>query len=118
MIRRKNDTLCWSCKYATGGCSWTLDFTPVEGWTATKTTLASDNNESYKVQECPHYQFDKDEVIPKQIMSLLGIKEHVYYKLGTSEILSRLSDLGYIAKVTIDNKFIIQARPTEEVNIL
>ena len=31
--------LCFLCDKACGGCSWSRDFTPVAGWTATPTRI-------------------------------------------------------------------------------
>ena len=61
----KNDvTLCWSCKRATGSCSWSEDFTPVEGWEAipTKVKVAKSKGrnktftDSYLVRKCPLFE--------------------------------------------------------------
>lgn len=60
-------TLCWKCSKACGGCSWSDGtFTPVEGWTATETTIRGDRGiwrdriiQSYIVEECPEYEEDK-----------------------------------------------------------
>ena len=65
-------TLCWCCaKATTGGCSWSANFIPVEGWEATPTvikegsTLHIDENNnivdkprishSFKVHKCPEF---------------------------------------------------------------
>ena len=65
MYYTKNEvTLCWSCKRATGFCSWSEDFTPVEGWeaTPTKVKLAARNGnnrlfvDSYLVHKCPLFE--------------------------------------------------------------
>lgn len=46
------ETLCWKCgKSCTGGCSWSKDFVPVNGWIA-------ENNEktgSYSVITCSEF---------------------------------------------------------------
>lgn len=54
------ETLCWTCRRpGTGSCSWDLDFTPVEGWEATQTSVAvwskGARTESYFVHRCPMY---------------------------------------------------------------
>lgn len=53
----ENGQLCWNCKNACGGCSWSKCFKPVEGWGATPTTI--DDNEgnirSYRVHSCPEF---------------------------------------------------------------
>ena len=62
--------ICFNCKKACGGCPWTeIDsstnrpkFTPVPGWTATKTKLNMARGviiDSYHITECP--LFDKDD---------------------------------------------------------
>ena len=61
------DTLCWKaenqkdgygiggCRYACGGCSWSNDLIPVEGWEAIPTKLGK-SVESYVVLKCPKYR--------------------------------------------------------------
>ena len=54
-------TLCWDCAKAVNRCSWSIDFTPVEGWTAEKTKLRNKDNgyvESYRVTACPEFEPD------------------------------------------------------------
>lgn len=53
-----SSTICWECKNALGGCSWSKNFKPVNGWEAEKTYLRSNHKiggESYKVINCPEY---------------------------------------------------------------
>lgn len=67
-------TLCWSCKNACGGCSWSKSFAPVEGWTARPTKVVkwgrwktksgksvrrAYEEQSYHVEACPLYQREK-----------------------------------------------------------
>ena len=70
METNKPATLCWKCAKACGGCSWSdTTFTPVEGWTAIKTTLNGADADSRKVRnigsylviECPQYKDDRSE---------------------------------------------------------
>lgn len=53
--------LCWTCKNACGGCSWSQDGTPVEGWTAEKSFLPSNGKyaDTYKIIKCPLYNCDR-----------------------------------------------------------
>ena len=58
-------TKCWECAKACGGCSWADHFIPVDGWCAIKTRLKLHNTSglmddcaSYIVIDCP--QFKKD----------------------------------------------------------
>ena len=48
---------CCTCKNACGGCSWSIDFTPVEGWDAEPTIIndSEGNISSYKINSCPRY---------------------------------------------------------------
>lgn len=54
----KANTLCWDCEKCIGGCSWSKDFKPVDGWKAEAVTN-SDNNDSYLVRECPQFKTGK-----------------------------------------------------------
>lgn len=53
-------TLCWRCANACGGCSWSADFTPVDGWDAVSTKIWASGGtiDSYRVKKCP--KFDED----------------------------------------------------------
>ena len=42
-------TLCWDCANAVGWCSWSKDFTPVEGWTMKYST----EHKADIVTDCP-----------------------------------------------------------------
>lgn len=50
---RPNHTLCWDCRNACGGCSWSQYFVPVKGWKAVPTYNKVSN--SYIVTECPEF---------------------------------------------------------------
>lgn len=52
---------CWTCKNACGGCSWSREFKPVEGWTAEPNYLKSNGvwADTYKIISCPQYEKDK-----------------------------------------------------------
>ena len=54
--------LCWSCKNACGGCSWSREFKPIKGWNATPTKLLGDDRyiDSFKIVECPEYIKDRE----------------------------------------------------------
>ena len=58
------EALCWRCAKACGGCSWSHDYVPVEGWEATRRDLTvQDGNgprmvESYLVRKCPEFTPD------------------------------------------------------------
>lgn len=55
-------TKCWTCKNAcNGGCSWSRDFIPVDGWKAEKTFIPGNGEfaESYNIIDCPEYKADR-----------------------------------------------------------
>lgn len=47
-------TLCWDCANAVGWCSWSKDFTPVDGWDAEYVP----DKDSYRVIACPLFERD------------------------------------------------------------
>lgn len=58
------ETLCWRCQKACGSCSWSHEFKPVEGWTATRKDILAPVDggkryrryvESYIVHRCPEF---------------------------------------------------------------
>ena len=54
---------CWSCQNACGGCSWSSEFKPVEGWKAKRTKVKCEDgrySDSYKILFCPEYIPDDD----------------------------------------------------------
>ena len=53
---------CWNCAKCFGGCSWSRDFIPVDGWKATPTIKRNTNHpdvESYQIEYCPEFEPDK-----------------------------------------------------------
>lgn len=52
-----SSTICWDCKKAIGGCSWSNYFIPVKGWTA-KPTTKTGGIASYLVIDCPSFERD------------------------------------------------------------
>lgn len=49
------EQLCWHCKNATGGCSWSKSFTPVAGWDAEFIERAF-SMETYQIKDCPLFE--------------------------------------------------------------
>lgn len=60
------ETLCWQCVKACGKCSWSHNFTPVDGWVAKPRRmllhLGDDGSfesakycQSYRVISCPEF---------------------------------------------------------------
>ena len=69
--RKQSRTLCWDCRNALWGCSWSKHFIPVEGWDATPHMLYAwdrqhDQVQSYEVHRCPQYVPDppREPVLP------------------------------------------------------
>lgn len=65
--KNKNQSLCWDCQNACGGCSWSRSFTPVEGWEARPTKIKLIPNkegleytDSYHVISCPEFIPDEE----------------------------------------------------------
>ena len=76
--KKQDDTLCWDCKRACGGCPWSMSGTaagitrtpaPVDGWQATETRLRMQGTKngrhdnlrtvvSYIVEACPLFAPD------------------------------------------------------------
>lgn len=58
----RNYQLCWTCKKACGGCSWSRDGEPIKGWTAEKNVIPLNRKyaETYKVSKCPEYVKDRE----------------------------------------------------------
>ncbi len=62
--RPREETLCWRCQHATGRCSWSQSFTPVEGWEARPTQWLErvEGEErvitSAQVLACPQFSAD------------------------------------------------------------
>lgn len=71
--RAPSKTICWDCRNAVPddkyGCSWSMDFIPVEGWKAEQTTIMGYSygkkkkyNTSYSVKKCPLFIRDAETV--------------------------------------------------------
>ena len=54
---KSNDSKCWDCKNFAGGCSWSKEGKPVEGWTA---EFSNKSTKSYRVVDCPLFEPDDD----------------------------------------------------------
>lgn len=56
---KSKDTLCWDCLKCEGGCSWSRDFIPVEGWDATDDSRYDHGHlvEKYVVKSCPEFKY-------------------------------------------------------------
>ena len=56
---KSNDSKCWDCKNFAGGCSWSKEGKPVEGWTA---EFSNKSTKSYRVVDCPLFEPDDDDL--------------------------------------------------------
>lgn len=84
------ETLCWTCQNACGGCSWSKKFKKVKGWTATQTWVQGEKRllKSYLVTACPKYvkevksyKFVSDGTVAKW----LGLSYTTYRKIFNKE---------------------------------
>lgn len=60
-MSRAVSTICWHCKHAVGGCSWSRKYIPVVGWTAEPTKINTPQKvmkqqDSFIVHACPLFQ--------------------------------------------------------------
>lgn len=61
---KPNQQLCWNCKNACGGCSWSQKFEPIPGWVAEERVLYHRGNgiknktTSYSIRYCPEFEQD------------------------------------------------------------
>ena len=61
---QKNQTICWDCANATGGCAWSARREPVAGWNAEPRRFKMDHKTdscSYIVRACPMFERDSYE---------------------------------------------------------
>lgn len=64
---RSKDTLCWDCEKANCGCSWSLHYIPVDGWTAIPTKINDPHTntvDSFIVTDCPLFKSDRHKYKP------------------------------------------------------
>ena len=100
------ESLCWECTNTCGGCSWTKEFKPVEGWTIQETQISMGSKivDSCIVLTCPKFNqlkpikssIDVDMYIkferfknflPKQDVEFLS----AYFILKTAEVAKRFN---------------------------
>lgn len=58
MAKGSRPTLCWDCAKATGGCRWSDQLQPVDGWDA-ELTKSNTIYSSYIVDACPEFTRDR-----------------------------------------------------------
>lgn len=84
--------LCWKCKNAYANrCCWIGQNKAVNGWTAKKTIVKSQNItcptvETYFITACPNFIKDKEETsrteLAKSLAQKYGCTSRTVYKLG------------------------------------
>lgn len=61
-IRDKHSlSICWRCKNACGGCSWSRNGEPIDGWTADCRPIKMEPDrlaDSYEVFACPQFEYE------------------------------------------------------------
>ena len=88
MGENKIQNICWDCQNAVGRCSWSRDFTPVEGWDAVNVpyqpweTQYVKHRDTYIIKGCP--QFVKDE--PREVSHLMLSQEENREFLGGKRV--------------------------------
>ena len=76
-------SICFDCKNALGGCSWSRSFKPVPGWTAEPTTLVcggSKPTESFRVTACPKFDPDGKTPAPPKSIPVRCVETGVEFK--------------------------------------
>ena len=51
--------MCWTCENACGGCSWSKELKPINGWVARKVRVKNqegDEYSTYRIIFCPRYK--------------------------------------------------------------
>lgn len=63
---------CWYCTKACGGCSWSKNYTPIDGWVAEETICdrfidyrGVNITHSYKILHCPELVDERIEYLKK-----------------------------------------------------
>ena len=54
---------CWICQNSCGGCSWSKELKPVEGWRARSVTVKNkegDSYRTYRILSCPKFIQETD----------------------------------------------------------
>ena len=83
---KEHDTLCWECEKACGRCSWSKNFTPVEGWKAvpTKVYIGGESKnkyiDSFDVYECPEFELLK--AVKMRLVEMPRMEREKFLKWG------------------------------------
>lgn len=80
--------ICMECVNACGGCSWSKNFTPVDGWTAEKVERRHTDgyrtvDEGYRITDCPKFQKErKGNGSEHTAEGMMRLAEAVYKRAG------------------------------------
>ena len=112
MANLKNETLCWTCSKATGGCSWSREETPIKNWVAEE--VKHEDFISYNVKKCPYYSLDKTELSFLQLAKLIKCSIRTIYRLPYNEINERFKKLhptsNYELKTLSNGTFVLKRK--------
>lgn len=108
----KHPTLCWTCGKACGRCSWSKNFTPVEGWKAIPTKIhqrtwegKTYSTDSFDVYECPEYELMEElksgKVEKRKKTWQRDIKEILYLRFVQCKTLEEVSEITGCSMHTI-----------------
>ena len=106
-------TICWECKKATCGCSWSKYFKPVEGWEAEPTTVKDENYtySSYLVKSCPEFEPDNRRVLTNaKIAKMFGVSERSIQRWDIKKISETAKAKGYNLKYSWADKIWYELR--------
>lgn len=75
--KKRHSTLCWDCRNACGGCSWSRYkvWQPVPGWTAVESSIPGNKGarvQTFIVLDCP--EFIPDKINDKEVIELPRMK--------------------------------------------
>ena len=112
-MRIKELNICIDCQNATGGCSWSMDFEPVKGWTAEKRNYKYHDLvvDTYYVTQCPLFVHDEENMkkIPmKEVCKLISLPYNKRFLVSKKFIKSELDKVGYNAEYTVTENGRIQ----------
>ena len=107
-MRAKEEQLCWNCKRATGGCSWSASGEPVENWIAEPTVVMDVEGEiaSYKIMGCPLFESDERcrfrelrRVSFRELAEIIKVNYRHLREISTDEIRRRCKREGFDIKI-------------------
>ena len=104
---REKSTLCWKCANACGGCDWSREFKPVDGWEATPTKVYQNVNQyidSYIVNKCPEFYEEKLNSIFRvsgcYVAEKLGCSRNTIYSFSSEELIAMCRNKGIKLEIT------------------